>query len=184
MEVKGTAVRTIPEFIKARHPEAYQTWFDNLPDKSKAIFSGLIPAPNWYPVDDAIIVPTSMMSRQLYGGDRDGAWQCGRYSAEMALNGIYKLYVKMSSPGHIIERAGRIVQAYYQPSGIQVVERKPKSVVLHLTKFPKPHKVIDYRFCGWMEKALEISGCHNISTNITRSLTEGDFLTEFKISWD
>lgn len=184
MQVKGTAVKTIPEFVKAKFPQKYNDWFNLLPEKTKAIFSNGVITSNWYQVEDAIIFPTSQMSQQFYGNERDGAWECGRYSAETALNGIYKIYVKMSSPGHIIDRAGRIVQAYYEPSEVKIAGKTDKSVVLQVTKFPKPHKVIEYRFAGWMEKALEISGCKNVSIELTRSMTKGDFLTEYKITWE
>ena len=90
----------------------------------------------------------------------------------------------MSSPGHIIDRAGRVLQAYYEPSEIKVVGRADKTVTLHLVKFPKPHKVIEYRLAGWMERALEISGCKNIKIEIPKSLTKGDLVSEFKITWD
>ncbi len=184
MQVKGTAVKTIPEFIKSKHPDKYNGWFQQLPEKSKAIFQKGVAAPNWYPILDAIITPTTLMSTILYGNERDGAWECGRYSAEIALNGIYKLYVKMSSPGHIIDRAGRVLQAYYDPSEITVVGKTDKSVTLHLTKFPEPHKVVEYRLAGWMERALEISGCRNIRIDIPKSLTKGDTISEFSITWE
>ncbi len=184
MQVKGTAVKTIPEFIKDKHSDKYSGWFNQLPEKSKAIFQKGVAAPNWYPIEDAIITPTALMSMHLFGNEKDGAWQCGRYSADIALNGVYKIYVKMSSPAHIIDRAGRVLQAYYEPSEITVVGRTDKSVTLHLVKFPKLHKVIEYRFAGWMERALEISGCKNIRIDIPKSLTKGDTLSEFKITWD
>ena len=46
---------------------------------------------------------------------------------------------------------------------------------------PNPEKVIEYRIAGWIEKALEISGCKDISVEITKSMTQNDALTEFTV---
>lgn len=181
MKVKGTAVKTIPEFIQAQHADKFVTWLGQLPEKSRHIFNNGVKASDWYSVEEAIIEPTRIMSEVCYNHPTRGAWECGRYSAEAALKGIYKIYVKFSSPGHIIDRAGRVLQAYYEPSELQVVSKGKDHVKLHITKFPKPSPVIDNRFAGWMEKALEISGCQDIEINIPRSFINGDSYTEFDI---
>jgi hypothetical protein len=124
------------------------------------------------------------MSILLYQNETKGAWECGRYSAKAALTGIYKLYVKMSSPNHIIDRAGRVLQAYYDPSELKIVSTGKNHVTLHITKFPKPDKVIDARLAGWMEQALELSGCKNVVVSIPKSLYKGDLFTEFAMKWD
>ena len=184
MRVKGTAVKSIPEFIKAEHGSKYTEWLDSLPMESKKLFINGIKTSDWYSVEHAIIIPTVTMSELLYQSETKGAWECGRYSAKAALTGIYSLYVKMSSPGHIIDRAGRVLQAYYEPSELNIVSKGKNNVTLHITKFPKPHKVIDARLAGWMERALELSGCKNIKINITKSLLKGDAYTEFAINWE
>jgi hypothetical protein len=184
MKVKGTAVKTIPEFIEANHPGKYKEWAAKLPEKSSEIFNNGIKASDWYPVEDAIIAPMRLMEDMFYNNTRRGAWESGRYSAGNALNGIYKLYVKMSSPGHIIDRAGRILQAYYEPSELNILSKGKNYVKLHITKFPKADEVIDQRFAGWMERALEISGCKNVSIQILKAICKGDPFTEFYITWE
>ncbi|MFO8068151.1 MAG: hypothetical protein R6U11_11270 [Bacteroidales bacterium] len=184
MKVKGTAVKTIPEFIKSVNAEKYKEWMSQLPDKSKAIFIEGALSSEWYPIEDAIIQPTKLMSEICYNHPTKGAWECGRYSAEASLKGIYKFYVKMSSPGHIIDRAGRILQAYYDPSELSVVSKGKQHVTLHITKFPKPDDIVEHRLAGWMEKALEISGCKDVNIKIPQSLTKGHRYTEFAITWN
>ena len=184
MEVKGTAVKTIPEFIRAKHPDKLESWLNSLPEKSRKYFIQGISASAWYPLKDAGIIPTKLLSETIYGNIKEGSWNCGRYSADAALTGIYKIYVKMSSPGHIIDRASRIIQAYYQPSEVIATGYIGKNVQVHLIKFPEIDKVIEYRIAGWMERALELSGCKNVQVNIAKSLTAGDSKTEFHMKWD
>ncbi|MFP4061147.1 MAG: hypothetical protein ACOCXD_00450 [Bacteroidota bacterium] len=184
MEIKGTAVRSIGEYVKNNYPDRYQEWFSSLTPESQKIISSVITA-GWYPVKDAAVIPTQTIGKVFFGGDiKKAAWMSGRYSAESALTGIYKLYVKFSTPMHIIDRAGRIFQAYYQPSEIETANKIKNGVNLRITKFPEPDKTIDYRIAGWIEKALEISGCQNVKVQVIKSLTKGDPVTEFEMKWE
>ncbi len=184
MKVKGTAVKTIPEFIKSEKPDKYKEWLNKLPENSKNIFMEGALTSEWYPIEDAIIAPTRIMSELCYNHPTKGAFECGRFSADIALKGIYKLYVKMSSPGHIIDRAGRVLQAYYDPSELNVISKGKNHVTLHIVKFPNPNDLIEQRLAGWMERALEISGCKDIKINIPKSLAKGHTYSEFAITWN
>jgi hypothetical protein len=184
MKVKGTAVKTIPEFIQKNHPGKYKAWAANLPEVSRNIFHNGIKASDWYPVDEAIVIPIKIMEEMFYSNNRRGAWESGRYSADVALSGIYKLYVRISSPGHIIERASRVLQAYYEPSDLRIISSGKNFVNLHILKFEKFDEVIDHRLAGWMERALEISGCRNINIDIPKSFSKGDPYTEFRLTWE
>ncbi|HAZ04026.1 MAG: hypothetical protein A2W95_16980 [Bacteroidetes bacterium GWA2_40_14] len=183
MEIKGTAVKTIPEFVKQRHPGEYLKWVNSLSVASKKIVAD-VNVPTWYPLQPAAVEPTQKVIEMFFGGDvKMGAWELGRYSADVSLNGIYKLYVKFSSPGHIISRASRIFAAYYNPSKLEASELHPNSVKLLMTEFNQPSEVIEYRIAGWIERALEISGCKGVEVKITESLAKGQSKTVYENSW-
>lgn len=184
MKVKGTAVKTIPDFIRTEHPEKYKEWIEKLPEKSRELFFNGALASEWYPIQEAIILPTKLMSELCYGHPTKGAYECGRFSAETSLKGIYKFYVKLSTPRHIIDRASRVLQAYYEPSELKIANSGSNHVTVHIVKFPTASEVVDQRLAGWMEKALEISGCNNIDIKIPKSLTKGNLYTEFVITWN
>ena len=40
MEIKGSAVKSIPDFIRKTHPEKYQAWIEALPGTSQEIIQG------------------------------------------------------------------------------------------------------------------------------------------------
>jgi hypothetical protein len=184
MKVKGIAVKTINEYVKKKHPEDYQSWINSLSDAAKRLLQQGIISNQWYDVQEAAIEPTVKFAEVFHDQDvKTGAWELGRYSAEVALSGIYKLYVKGSSPKHIISRANRAFTAYYDPSAMETKSPDDKSVIAMITEFYPPSEVIEYRIAGWMEKALELSGCKNLKVEITRSLAKGDSLTEFDMRW-
>ncbi len=54
---------------------------------------------------------------------------------------------------------------------------------MHITKFSEPSNLIENRIAGWMEKALEISGCKNVRIQITQSLARGGPLMEIIATW-
>jgi hypothetical protein len=183
MEIKGSAVKSIPDFVRKAHPEKYSAWIEALPGPSKTIFSSAILPSNWYSLKDAAIVPTEVMGQMFYESPGRGAWQCGRYSAEMALTGIYKFFIKAASPYFIIDRAGKIFSTYYQPSVMEVVEKAEDYVVLHITQFDEPSEVIEQRVAGWIERAMEIHGFGYVLVDVRKSMAHGDELTEFHVSW-
>ena len=183
MEIKGTAVKSIPEYVKQKHTSEYANWVKALPEKSQQVLSS-VTAVGWYPIKDAAIIPSEKVSELFFNNDhKKGGWELGRFSADIALHGVYKLYVKFSSPGHIISRASRIFSAYYSPSKMEATDRLSNSVHLVMTEFDMPSEVIEYRIAGWMERALEISGCKGVEVNIIESFTKRDKRTIFKCSW-
>jgi hypothetical protein len=183
MEIKGSAVKTIPEFIRKFHPEQYSAWMELLPEQSRQIFAGGVMPSNWYSLQDAAIVPTEALGKLIFGDAEKGAWQCGRYSAETALTGIYKFFIKAATPFFIIERAGRIFSTYYQPTVMEVVEKGNDYVILHITRFDEPSSLIEGRIAGWIEKAMEIHGVGFVTVDISKSLTKGDPFTEIVVKW-
>ncbi len=184
MEIKGSAVKSIKEYVQRKHPGQYNSWVNSLPEESKKIISSTIYATNWYPIRDAAEVPTSKLGELIFQSPLKGAWESGRYSAEMALSGIYKVFVKALNPAYIIQRASKILPTYYKPSEIVVVGKGDKMVKLHITDFQNMNKILENRICGWIERALEISGCQGVQINIITSITDGNDVSEIEINWN
>lgn len=185
MEVKGTSIRSIPEFVDKHFPLRKQEWLNALPDESKQIMGGFIFTNNWYPLRAALTVPMKTISSVFYNGDDAlTARVMGRYSADVALSGVYKFFIQFGSPKYIIERGSRIFTTYFQPSEIVVLNVQKNGLLMHLTRFPEPDLILEENIAGWIERALEKSGCKNVRVKITQSLTRGNKVTEFSLSWD
>jgi hypothetical protein len=185
MNVKGVAVKSIQDFVKNNHSQHYQEWLSAMPESSRAIMSKPVYASEWYPAKDAAVEPTKAMAKLFYNGDTQKAgWESGRYSAEVALGGIYKIFVKMATPKFIIERASKILPAYYDPSEVTVRENGPKHCVIAISRLPGSDSVIESRIGGWVQKAFEVTGCKNVQINTLQSLSTGANETIMKIVWD
>jgi hypothetical protein len=141
-------------------------------------------ASKWYPLKQMLIEPTLRICELFYKGDINGAVEQGRFSAEHGLVGIYKVFIKLGSPGFIIDRAGPIMTSYYEGSNMEVMERSEKRIRLNITKFDEPNKVVENRIKGWIERALEMSSAKNPKATITKSMTDGAPVTDMTVTWE
>ena len=184
MEVKGTAIATVPLFIKERFGEGgLNQWTDALTPEACKVYQASVLVSSWYPLKEVLIQPLRKMCDLFYAGDLKGARESGRFSADYSLKGIYKIFVKLGSPEFMVRRAGTILPMYYTPSEMKVVESRKGQGIMQITKFPDMDQVLEIRIAGWMERAIEISGGKQPNIKITRSLTAGDPLSEFLATW-
>jgi hypothetical protein len=184
MEVKGTAVIAIRDYVKNNFPADYKKWLDSLGVESKEIFAGSIDSTKWYMVETAALEPTIKISELFFNNNHNlGAWNSGRYSAEKALSGIYKIFVKATSPAYIIQRASRVFATYYQPCEMRVINSTSTGCVVEISKMEKKYDVIDNRIAGWIEKALEISGAKDVKLSLAVK-PDDDTVRDLIISWN
>jgi hypothetical protein len=186
MEVKGTAVIAIRDFVKRNYPAEYKKWLDSLSPEAKKIFSDTIDSTKWYPVEAGAKEPTEKISTMFFNGNIEaGALEAGRFSAEKALTGIYKIFVKAANPQYIIKRASRVFATYYRPCEINVVDTPVNGVVVEMNKITDRYSVIEHRIVGWMEMALQISGCQDVRiTNDLERIEADGKVVKFDMRWN
>ncbi len=176
MEIKGTAVKTTPEFIKKRFPNRYREWINSLPEASQQIMKDVIYATSWYPLHESVIIPTQKAGDMFFSSQRDAALELGKFSAEVALRGVYKIFVRISSPQFVLSRATSVFSTYYNPSDFKVVEQSTGKAVMAIKNFEKKDQLILYRIAGWMEKTLEITLRKDIKVNVKKSVDNNEKL--------
>ncbi len=180
MRVKGTAIAVLLIFIKERFgQEGLQTWLGAISPRAKQIYTSNILPSEWYPIEESYLEQTKVLCDLFYQGDPAGAREIGAYSAEYALKGIYKAFVKISSFKFFINRTASILQTYYKPCVAQVVLCEAQRAALQMRQFPKPSLYAEMRIAGWTQRAFEIHGRQNVQVEITKSLARGDAFTEF-----
>jgi hypothetical protein len=141
-------------------------------------------ATNWYSLTDSVIIPTQKAAELFYNSNYvDAAREIGRYSSEVALKGIYKIFVRVSSPHFVLSRASSIFSTYYQPSDIKIIESSEKKAVLQLSKFHPNDKLIMNRIAGWIEKTLEITLQSAIKIDIENHVEGTNLTSSITIMW-
>ena len=171
-------------FIEERFGrEGLQKWLNSLSGDARESFSSPILEPMWYPMQSMFVEPTAAMCDLFFDGKNIGAKEIGRYSAEVGLRGVYKIFLRFGSTRTIIEKATVILPTYYRPSSIEVVEIESGRAVISITEFPEANELVEQRIRGWMERALEISGARSPKVTITQSMANGAATSDFVITW-
>lgn len=89
MQVKGTAVKSIKEYVQNKYSTRLDEWIQSLPESSSKLMGGGIFANNWYPMKDGAVEPTKAIAKLFYNNDtKRAALESGRYSAEVGLRGF------------------------------------------------------------------------------------------------
>jgi hypothetical protein len=111
MQVSGKAMVSIPLFIlKKFGRDKYKLWLDELSSDAKKVYSTAINKNEWFPLKEIMSEPSRKICDLFYNRSLRGAWECGRFSAEYGLKGIYKVLAKLASPAVLIKK-----QAIYSP---------------------------------------------------------------------
>jgi hypothetical protein len=184
MKVKGTAVSTMPEFIKEYFGNSgHERWLKALSPQAKDVYSSKILLNEWFPLKEILTEPTEKMCELFYSGDPKGAIECGHFSAEKALKGIYHTFVRLGSPEFIAKCATIILPTYFEPSKITVQSIEKGKVAIRIIEFPEISKVVEYRIFGWIERATVISGGKRTSVKLLKSMCDNHPYSELEITW-
>ena len=183
METKGVALISLKEFVQHKFPDRFEEWLSSLSKDSQEIMGGAVLASAWYPLNLGLAEPTQRICDLFYHGTPQGAWEAGRFSAEHALKGIYKLFIRVCTPGFLVAKSTTLLNIYYRPIQAVLVAKDADRGVVHVTKFPEPDLYVEHRIGGWIERALELTGSNGIRVVITESLAKGGAYTEYIGSW-
>ncbi|MFC1555611.1 hypothetical protein ACFL67_00865 [candidate division KSB1 bacterium] len=163
--------------------DAFRKWFSRLNPEAQKIYSQPINKTEWFPLAEALIEPTMMLCKLFYNGNLKGAYECGVFSAEYGLKGVYKILVKMSSPQILIKKAGKIFANYYEGTDLQVFEVDKKHIIIRVMDFPEMDACIEQRVAGWMHRAVEITGSKRVNVKLNMSRAKNDPFTEYAVTW-
>ncbi|NOU16134.1 MAG: hypothetical protein HOO91_01055 [Bacteroidales bacterium] len=185
MEIKGSAVKATPDFVKEKFGTRYNEWMKSLPEGSRIIIEQPILATTWYPLSDAVLIPTQKVADLFFSGNSiKAANEIGRHSADVALKGIYSVFARIGSPQFMLNRASNIFAAYYRPSDIKVVESTEKKVVILLSKFHPNDKLEMNRIAGWIEKTLEITKKPPLRVDLENRIEGTNLSAKISVIWN
>ncbi|MBN2520056.1 MAG: hypothetical protein JXB17_06105 [Bacteroidales bacterium] len=185
MQIKGTAVKITPEYVKKKYPDQFNKWLDKLPDESKKIMTHPIIATDYYDLSNAVIIPTIKIGELFFNhNEKEAALELGRQSADIALTGVYKIFVMISTPAFMLSRATSIFSTYYRPSDIKIVESEKDFAVFEIRHITKEESLIAWRIAGWMEHALHIVKRKDVKMDIKTDFTPGNEVVTITMKWE
>ncbi len=131
MVVKGTEVKSTATFVKTNFPQHYEKLLNSLSPESKEIYAGTIEIPKWYPMKHGYLDPIEKVNEMFFNGDpKAGGEAMGRFAADFALKGVYKMFLVVATTNYIISRAPFIITTFFNPCKAKITDKTRKTMLL------------------------------------------------------
>lgn len=182
-QTKGTSVAAVIRFVEREWGAEGLSRLASAvkPREAAQLLTGRVLAGSWYPFADFAALLEA--AETVFGGKGDVARREGQYCAEWDLRGVYRVFIKLASPGFLVERAGKVWRQYYDSGDLVVLEPGPSSVVFELRDFASPHRAHCETVLGWSQRAAELTGVGDVTASHPECRARGDAKCVFRIAW-
>ncbi len=181
--VKGSALIDAIAVVRRRYGEpGVQAVLATLEGEAQELLRGKLLANDWYPLD----VMTSFMAAGIRihsGGDETVVIDRAERVVERQLGGIYRIFIRLGSPEHIIRRLGAIHQTYFEHVQVEPSFTEERRARIRYTGFGPQHRIMEPAIVGFYRKALQLSGAKDVMARITAPLSEQNRMLEVEIAW-
>jgi hypothetical protein len=141
---KGTNLLHMRSYVERVHgPSAWQRVVLSLSEEDRAIVSVLSPS-GWYELGAQHRLLRAI-DRVIGTGDLALVPEIGRYEADEDLSTIHRLFVRLTSPAYVLEKAGEYWRRFYDTGKWEVV-RGNGSATGRLDDFG----LVDDAFCAYL----------------------------------
>lgn len=183
VQVKGAAVTSRVRYVRERFgEEAFRQLQQAHPEKHRAQIERHILSSQWVPYElfiDLIVQVDALFGRGDLGLCRDMA----RFSAEVNLKTIYRIFFRFGTPAFILKRAARLWEMHYDSGRLEVYDDAPGHARLLIKGFAQPHRAHCLSVLGWAERSAELAGAQVHRAEETRCRTKGDPFCELVPQW-
>jgi hypothetical protein len=181
-KIKGAVVLDSLKAIKARGGEQELARIvDRLEGEAKTIFHGPIYPWEWYSLD-AFADFLGADVQETANGNPEVLIGRAEKVIESQLRGVYRIFIKLGSPGYVVKRISSVHQTYFQ--GIEIIADVEESnrATIKYVGFKKRHQILGYTIIGFHRKALAISGAKQFAVNFSVPIDDTPF-SEVTITW-
>ena len=181
--VKGASITARLRFVRERHGEdGLRRLLDAVPATTRAALERRVLPQEWVPYD--VFVEMGVAADRLFGtGDLAVCQELGRYSAEVNLPTLYRLFYRLGSPLYIFRRAAQLWGVHYDSGQLAAMEEGPGCARLEILGFERPHRVHCLAVVGWATRSVELSGGTVLSAVEERCRARGDETCEMVARW-
>jgi hypothetical protein len=182
-EIKGTVLLDTLAAVKARAgEEELVKIIRGLSSTARIVFEGEIYSSSWYSLD-AFAEFLEVDIRETGNGDRELLSKRSEKVTEAQLSGIYKIFVKVGTPGFVISRISAVHATYFR--GVHIIpEIEQNKAIIKYVGFQKQHEILQYIIIGFFRKALEMCGAKNATMRFTVPMADRREYSELTICWD
>ena len=182
-QVKGSAITSRIRYVRDRYGEgALRQVRQALPEPMRVQLEGRVLPHAWVPYE--LFVALNVEIDRIFGvGDLTLCREMGRYSAEVNLPTLYRIFYKLRTPMFIFNKAARIWDVHYDSGRLVPLQEGNDKVRLQICEFEEPHRAHCLSVLGWAEQSIEISGAEVTEAREERCRTRGDASCEMILRW-
>jgi len=182
--VRGLSVSLAINYIKKNFgDEGLAKVLDALDQQEREMFKGAMNPMVMYPAK-AFIKLINTADKLYGGGDYDICRQIGRFEAENAFGGLYKVFLELGNPSFVIRRAPLAWRTLNDAGDLEIEQTGDKYVKGKISDYPDFDKGFCWNLLGYFEKVLEMSGAKNVNIKEVRCRCQGDAFCEYEIRWE
>jgi len=183
--VKGTALRTTVDFLKAHmSAEEFQALVGTLTKEEQELATSPVLLSGWY--DFALLRKMMRLAEgkvHLKTG-HSVPWEMGRASADATLNTIYKIFFKVADMNFIVRKAAYLYPTLYDSGVMEIVDLQNNRTVIRIKDFNDPSAEFCQRMQGWMQRTAELAGYKRVSLEHPLCKARGDAYCEYHGRWE
>jgi hypothetical protein len=181
--VKGSTITGRLKYVRTRHgEEGVARLLAAVQPATRAVLNEQVLAASWVPF--AVFIDLCVTIDKLFGrGDLALCVDVGRYTAEVNLPVLYKIFYRVSSPQYILTKGASLWRMNYD-AGQLTVESGDHSTRLILEHFPTPHRAHCLSVLGWATRSVEMSGGKRVAWDESGCRASGDPRCVATIRWE
>lgn len=184
LKAKGPLFKGTLKYIKEKYGEnKIQEIMTKVPEEVKKLLEGTILDSVFYPasylvsINEAIISPDDPEAKKIYK-------EIGRFSADSAYHGIYKLLFMVSSTKFMVGRAPNVWKTYYSQGILKMVGKEGNCAQIFIYNSEINHKSLCLRIEGFIERMIELTGGKNPKSEHLKCFSKGDDMEEWILNWE
>lgn len=182
--VRGLSANLAVKYIKQNFgEEGFAKVLESLDQQERDMFKGMMNPMGLYSAK-AFINMINSADKLCGKGDYDICRQIGRFEAQEAFGGLYKVFLELGNPHFVIRRAPLAWRTLNDAGDLEVEQTGDKYVRGKVSNFPDPHKAFCWDLVGYFEKVLEMSGAKNLDVKEIKCRCSGDDCCEFEVRWE
>lgn len=184
--IKGTALVDTIKALKAIKKRGGQPELERvvgqLGAETRKIFDAPVKSWDWYSIDVFAELLEALV-RETANGNPEILTERSEQVVDSQLRGVYRIFIKLGSPGYVIKRIAAVHETYFD--GIQIIPEVDDSrqASIKYVGFKKRHAILQYTIIGFFRKALELSGAKQVQVNFKVPMSDDAAYSEVAITW-
>ncbi|MFH2137764.1 MAG: hypothetical protein ABII88_04585 [Candidatus Omnitrophota bacterium] len=188
ISIKAVNIVSSKEFIKEKFgKESLQKVIEALSEKDRQIIDPpelygyeLIDLDSWTNFFKEVVA-------QLSGGDESVIEEAGRHNAIFELKTMYRIFLEFVNPEFSIKMIPTIFSTYFTSDEYKMYATTAKleknKYLIKAHRFETRFRLMEIGILGWLKEFFDRSGGKEVNVVISKSLTQGEGIIEYIVSW-